>query len=134
MLARRLGGDYGSGWGYLARLYDPVHGDVISNPFDPRWRRWDLFGEIRLPYDFEQLAGSLIPDGASEDRVWNGYAQTLLAAVMGQAHHLGIIDTTELYRLVVSALVEELRRLVEATEAHASSRSTTIACGARSGR
>ena len=105
--------------GYLARFYDPARGDVILNPFDPRSRRWDLFGEIRQPYDFEQLAGSLIPDGAGEDRVWNRYAQTLLAAVMRQAHDLGIRDTRELYRLVVSASVEELRILVEGTAAQA---------------
>lgn len=32
--------------GYLAQFYDPKRGDVILNPFDPRSRRWDLFGEI----------------------------------------------------------------------------------------
>ena len=78
-----------------------------------------MFGEIRQPYDFEQLAGSLIPDGAGEDRVWNCYAQTLLAALMRQAHDLGVRDTIELYRLVLSASMEELRILVEGTAAQA---------------
>jgi type IV secretory pathway TraG/TraD family ATPase VirD4 len=105
--------------GYLLRFYDPDRGDVILNPFDPRSRKWDLFGEIRNPYDFEQLARSLIPDGAGEDRVWNRYAQTLLSAVMRQAHRSGIRDTQELYRLVTAAPVEELRILAEGTPAQA---------------
>ncbi len=105
--------------GYLARFFDPGRGDMILNPFDPRSRKWDLFGEIRHAYDFEQLARSLIPDGAGDDRVWNRYAQTLLAALMRQAHDSGIRDTAELYRLVVSASVEELRLLVEGTAAQA---------------
>jgi len=105
--------------GYLARFYDPQRGDVILNPFDSRSSKWDLFGEIRNPYDFEQLARSLIPDGAGEDRIWNRYAQTLLSAAMRQAHALGLRDTTELYRLVTTAPVEELRLLVAGTPAQA---------------
>ena len=104
---------------YLARFYDPTRGDVILNPFDARSRKWDLFGEIRNPYDFEQLARSLIPDGAGETQIWNRYAQTLLSAVMRQAHTSSIRDTAELYRLVVAAPVEELRTLVEGTAAQA---------------
>lgn len=56
-------------------------GDEILNPFDPRSCRWDLFAEIRQPYDFDQLAHSLIPDGAGEDRIWQQYAQVFLAAL-----------------------------------------------------
>lgn len=105
--------------GYLSRFYGPARGDVILNPFDSRSRKWDLFGEIRNPYDFEQLARSLIPDGAGEDRIWNRYAQTLLSAVMRQAHASGLRDTTELCRLVTAAPVEELRLLVNGTPAQA---------------
>lgn len=48
-------------------------------------RKWDLFGEIRQAYDFEQLARSLIQDGAGDDGVWKRYAQILLATVDGMA-------------------------------------------------
>ena len=105
--------------GYLARFYDTARGDVILNPFDPRSRKWNLFGEIRNPYDFEQLARSLIPDGAGDNQIWNRYAQTLLSAVMRQAQALNTRDTTELYRLLTAAPVEELRLLVEGTPAQA---------------
>jgi len=50
--------------GYLRRFYDLHRGDVILNPFDPRSARWDLFAELRDPYDADQLARALIPDAA----------------------------------------------------------------------
>jgi hypothetical protein len=103
--------------GYFSRFYDPTRGDVILNPFDERSRKWDLFAEIRNPYDFEQLARSLIPDGVGDDRIWQQYGQTFLAAVLRQAYGLGIRDGAELYRLLVSAPLEELRLLLEGTAA-----------------
>jgi type IV secretory pathway TraG/TraD family ATPase VirD4 len=103
--------------GYLGRFYNPDRGDVILNPFDPRSLKWDVFAEIRNPYDFEQLARSLIPEGAGEDRMFRQYAQTFLAAVMRQAHCSGIRESAELYRLLASAPLEELHLLLEGTAA-----------------
>jgi type IV secretory pathway TraG/TraD family ATPase VirD4 len=103
--------------GYLERFYDPERGDLILNPFDSRSVKWDLFSEIRQPYDFEQLARSLIPDGAGEDRVFRQFAQVFLTAAMRQAHGYGVRDSAELYRLLASAPLEELRLLLEGTPA-----------------
>jgi hypothetical protein len=103
--------------GYLARFYDPKRGDLILNPFDSRSRKWDLFAEIKTPYDVEQLARSLIPDQAGGDRSWTGYARTYFTAVTRQAHAQGVRDIGELYRLLVVAPGEELRRLVGGTPA-----------------
>ncbi|MGA8707322.1 MAG: type IV secretion system DNA-binding domain-containing protein, partial [Steroidobacteraceae bacterium] len=102
---------------YLRRFYDAERGDVILNPFDARSVRWNLFGEIRQPYDAEQLARSLLPDPESGDRTWCGYARTLLTAVMRQAHDTGVRNAGELYRLIVMAPVEELRSLCAGTPA-----------------
>jgi type IV secretory pathway TraG/TraD family ATPase VirD4 len=103
--------------GYLARFHDPKRGDVILNPFDSRSAKWDLFGEIKNPYDFEQLARSLIPEGASADPVWQRYAQTFLSAVMREVHGTGVRDIAELYRLLTSAALEELRVMLKGTPA-----------------
>jgi hypothetical protein len=65
-------------------------GDLVLNPFDSRSVKWDLFSEIRNPYDFEQLARSLIPDGAGEDRIFRHYAQTFLTTTLRQAHGSGV--------------------------------------------
>ena len=103
--------------GYLARFHDPKRGDVILNPFDSRSAKWDLFGEIKNPYDFEQLARSLIPEGGSADPVWQRYAQTFLSAVMREVHGTGVRDVAELYRLLTSAPLDELRVMLGGTPA-----------------
>jgi len=103
--------------GYLNRFYDPARGDVVLNPFDERSRKWDLFAEIKNPYDVEQLARSLIPDHDGADRSWRGYARTFFSAVTRQAHEAGIRDLGELYRLLVVADTGELRTLVKGTPA-----------------
>ena len=70
--------------GYLRRFFDASRGDTILNPFDERSVRWDLFAEIKTPYDVEQLARSLIPDHEGSDRSWRGYARTFLSASLAR--------------------------------------------------
>jgi type IV secretory pathway TraG/TraD family ATPase VirD4 len=103
--------------GYLRRFYDADRGDVVMNPFDSRSVKWDLFAEIKLPYDVEQLARSLIPDNDGQDKSWRGYARTFFTAVTRQAHEAGITDVSELYRLLVVAKGDELRALLDGTPA-----------------
>ena len=103
--------------GYMTRFYDPARGDVVLNPFDERSKRWDLFAEIRTPYDVEQLARSLIPDHEGADRSWRAYARTFFAAVTRQAREMGMSDVGELYRLLMIARNDELRTLVDGTPA-----------------
>ena len=103
--------------GYLRRFFDAERGDTILNPFDERSVKWDLFSEIKTPYDVEQMARSLIPDHEGSDRSWRGYARTFLSAVTRQAHAAGVTDTAELYRLMMVADRTELRTLVRGTPA-----------------
>ncbi len=103
--------------GYLRRFYRPERGDVILNPFAATSKKWDLFGEIRTPYDIEQLARSLIPDHEGSDRSWRGYARTFFTAVTRRAHEAGVNDVGELHRLLVVAEPRELRTLLTGTAA-----------------
>jgi hypothetical protein len=102
--------------GYLARFHDPARGDVILNPFDARSAKWDLFAELRNPYDVDELAQAFIPDRGS-DPTWTTFARTLFSAVTGQAQTVGIRDVGELYRLLVVAPKAELVALVAGTPA-----------------
>jgi hypothetical protein len=103
--------------GYLRRFFDRNRGDIVLNPFDERSVKWDLFSEIKTPFDVQQLARSLIPDQGGSDRSWRGYARTFLSSVTRQAHAAGVTDTAELYRLLVVADRTELRMLVKGTPA-----------------
>jgi len=102
--------------GYLRRFYEPAR-DVILNPFDGEARKWDLFGEITNDYDVEQLARSLIPDSGGQDRIWSEYARTFLIGVMQQLMHAQSRDDGDLYRVLKSATLPELRVLLAATAA-----------------
>ncbi|HEY6456126.1 MAG TPA: type IV secretion system DNA-binding domain-containing protein [Steroidobacteraceae bacterium] len=103
--------------GYLRRFFQAQRGDVILNPFEQASMKWDLFGEIRTPYDIEQLARSLIPDHEGLDRSWRGYARTFFTAVTRRAHEAGVDDVGELHRLLVIAEPRELRALLTGTAA-----------------
>ena len=103
--------------GYLSRFYRPERGDVILNPFDRRSAQWNLFAELRNPYDIDQLARAMIPDRAVADPTWINYARTFLGAVTRQMQQAGITDIGELYRLITAAPRDELRPLVAGTPA-----------------
>jgi type IV secretory pathway TraG/TraD family ATPase VirD4 len=105
---------YGS---YSRQFCDPARGDVILNPFDTRAARWDLFAEIIEPHDADQLARSLIPDHDGQDRIWRGYARTLLTAALRQIHRTGERNLGTLYSVLVTANEEDLRDLLEGTPA-----------------
>ena len=102
--------------GYLSRFYNPKRGDVILNPFDARSAKWNLFAELKNPYDVDELAQAFIPDRGS-DPTWTNFARTLFSAVTRQAQVAGIADIGELYRLLVAASKEELQVLVTGTPA-----------------
>lgn len=103
--------------GYLLKFYDPGRGDLILNPFDPRSLKWDLFAELREIYDCQQLARSLIAQGVGDQQIWHEYARTFVSSVLRQAHGSGVRQTAELYRLLVSAPIQELQLLLEGTPA-----------------
>jgi type IV secretory pathway TraG/TraD family ATPase VirD4 len=98
---------------YLKRFYDRYRGDVILNPFESHSVKWDPFAEARSPFDYEELARSLIPDSDDASaREWRGYARTLLSAVIRGCRESGTRDLAELWRLLAVAGVEDVRRVV----------------------
>jgi type IV secretory pathway TraG/TraD family ATPase VirD4 len=104
--------------GYLGRFYNRYRGDVVLNPFEPNSVKWDVFAELRNSYDVEQLAAGLIP--ATEDPAageWRGYARTFLCAVVRRSLGGGLRNVAELWRLLTTASMEELRPIVDGTPA-----------------
>lgn len=103
--------------GYLKRYYDPDRGDVILNPFDPKAHKWDLFGEIEQNYDIDELTLALVPDAGGDDKIWTGYARTLLAELIRQLLDTDRAADKELSRLVHKATDKELRMILKGTAA-----------------
>jgi Type IV secretion-system coupling protein DNA-binding domain len=102
---------------FLSRFYNRGRGDVILNPFDSRSAKWDLFAELKNPYDIDQMARAFIPDRGNADPTWTSYGRTFFGAIVRQARALNGGDMPELYRLLTAAKREELQILVEGTPA-----------------
>ena len=102
----------------FARFHHPDRGGVILNPFDDRSARWGLFAEIEKPYDVEQVARSLISEGADDaSREWRGYARTFLGAILEYCKLEDRHDVAELWRLIAVADTDELKDLLAGTAA-----------------
>ncbi len=77
--------------GERAVVYDPAGDmvshffregqDVILSPFDARGRSWDLWGECKEEYEFDQLAASFIPEQKSNDPFWTQAARLVFSAM-----------------------------------------------------
>ncbi len=102
---------------FLSRFYNRHRGDIILNPFDSRSAKWDLFAELKNPYDIDQMARAFIPDRGNADPTWTSYGRTFFGAIVKQAHALKVKDIGELYRFLTAAKREELQILVEGTPA-----------------
>jgi type IV secretory pathway TraG/TraD family ATPase VirD4 len=102
---------------FLSRFYDRDRGDVILNPFDARSAKWDLFSELKNPYDVDQMARAFIPDRGNADPTWTSYGRTFFSAIVKQARALEVKDIAELYRFLTAAKREELKILLEGTPA-----------------
>jgi type IV secretory pathway TraG/TraD family ATPase VirD4 len=102
---------------YLSAFYETRRADRILNPFDERAARWDLFAEMHVGHDAEQLARSFVPDYEGTDRNWRHYARTFISAVLRQLQAAGEHNLVQLYRLLFLAPAEELRVLLAGTAA-----------------
>jgi type IV secretory pathway TraG/TraD family ATPase VirD4 len=102
---------------YLKAFYDPKRGDQILNPFDSRAARWDLFGEMTTLHDADQLSRSLISDTEGAEASWRNYARVFLTSLLRQLHRVQHDDLGELYRLISTTPVEDLRDLLSDTPA-----------------
>lgn len=104
--------------GYRSRFFNRYRADVILNPFESESVTWNPFLEIDDPYDADQLSAGLIPptdDAASNE--WRAYARTFLTAVLRRCRCEERRSTSELWRLMAVAPVEELRSVVADTPA-----------------
>lgn len=100
--------------GYLANFYDPSC-DLILNPFDKRSALWDLFAEIKTPYDARMVADSLIAAGRPGDE-WPEYARTFVAALLGQCKKKGL-SVADFWNLAMCAPQEVLHEFLAGTQA-----------------
>jgi type IV secretory pathway TraG/TraD family ATPase VirD4 len=98
---------------YLNTFYDPKRGDLILNPFDSRAVRWDLFGEMSVIHDADQLARSLIADVEGPESSWRNYARVFLTSLLRQLHRVKHKDVGELYSLIATTHLAVLEHIAQ---------------------
>jgi type IV secretory pathway TraG/TraD family ATPase VirD4 len=102
---------------YVNRFYDPHRGDQILNPFDSRAARWNLFGEMTTLHDADQLSRSLIAEAEGNEGPWRNYARVFLTSLLRQLHRVKHNDLGELYQLISTTSVDDLREVLVETPA-----------------
>lgn len=85
--------------------------DKSLNPFDVRGISWSPLCEMASAWDAEKVAKSIIPDGHGSEEQWNGYAQTLVAAVLLRVWESDG-NNREVLRLLTRASQAELKQYV----------------------
>lgn len=93
-------------------------GGVLFNPYDKRSINWSPLADIQAPEDCAAMARSIIPDGTGDSSEWNGYAQTLLEAVLEHVWEANG-TTGDILRLATSAGADELRQTLPLGPVHA---------------
>ncbi|MGO9036967.1 MAG: type IV secretion system DNA-binding domain-containing protein [Steroidobacteraceae bacterium] len=104
--------------GYHRAFFDRRRGDLVLNPFEKGSVKWDLFAELKSPYDVEELASGLIPSSSDASASeWRAYARTFVGAVVRGCLAKKRHDCAEFWRLLAVAPSEELQSLVAGTPA-----------------
>lgn len=98
---------------FLARFGRPFH-DVILNPFDRRSPAWNLFRELRKPYDIDKIARSIVPNATdSADQSWHEQARNLIAEIVRVLVREGSMDMASLVWWATQAEDHELATLLK---------------------
>jgi len=102
---------------FLSCFYRP--GDKILNPFDARTEGWSFFNEIRVDYDFERYARSIIqPGNSAESEEWYDYGRLLFHEVARKVNQRNRQPTIhEVFNWTNQQPAEELEAFVEDTNA-----------------
>lgn len=94
----------------ISRFYQP--GDVIMNPFDGRYCGWSPYNELRDPWDADNLARYIIPDGVGSNAAWNSYAQAVVASLLRRCREEGQTRVGNLIYHAIATSAEDLQKFV----------------------
>jgi len=99
---------------FVERFYRPGR-DIILNPFDTRSARWSPWFDVPLDYHYDQIAESVVPDGA-KDPFWAKSARGTLVAVMRTLVHQDRMRLSTLLDIITRSSLKILAQFVENTD------------------
>ena len=105
-----------AGGNFLKAYYNEERHDLILNPLDSRAINWSPLAEIKSVWDVDQIAKSIIPDAEGSGAEWNGYAQTIIAAILKHCWQSNLTNA-DIFKLATVADIKELREIFAGTPA-----------------
>ncbi len=94
----------------ISRFYRP--GDLIMNPFDVRFCGHSPYNELQFPWDADNIARYMIPDGIGSSAAWNAYAQTVAAALLRRCQEEGQTRMGSLIYHALASSAEDLQKFI----------------------
>jgi type IV conjugative transfer system coupling protein TraD len=101
---------------YVERFYRDGR-DVILNPFDQRSPLWKPWNEVRVAYDYANLAEGFVPVMNLKEPFWESGAQIVLEDVMSRLAKLGKDSNRALVHAINVMSLDEIQQLVKALPA-----------------
>lgn len=106
--------------GEFTRLYFRPEKDVILNPFDVRYPGWNVFSEIKMVYEFDQIAHSFCPDSdnaTSNSQFFASGARIVIASVLKKLWQEGRTTTADLVEVLLTLTPVEISDYLKGTDA-----------------
>jgi type IV conjugative transfer system coupling protein TraD len=94
--------------------------DVLLNPFDARCPSWNLWDDCPRAYDYDLVAGALVPDPVNvPDPFWNTAARTTISSLAQAMARQGERDVHRFLELLSTVSLGSLHQYLRGTEAAA---------------
>lgn len=106
--------------GEFTKLYYRPGKDVILNPFDQRYPGWNIFSEIKMEYEFEQISHSICPDPekANANSVYFASgARAVISSVLRKLWKEGRRTTAEAVEVLLTLSPAEIAEYLKGTDA-----------------
>ena len=106
--------------GEFTKLYYRPGKDVILNPFDQRYPGWNIFSEIRMVYEFEQISHSICPnpDNATGNAIYFASgARAVISSVLRKLWNEGRRTTAEAVEVLLTLSPAEISEYLKGTDA-----------------
>jgi type IV conjugative transfer system coupling protein TraD len=106
--------------GDFIRAFYRTDRDVLLNPFDARCPSWNLWDDCPRAYDYDLVAGALVPDPVNvPDPFWNTAARTTISSLAQAMARQGERDVQRFLELLSTVSLGSLHQYLRGTEAAA---------------
>lgn len=107
---------YSSSTEFITSFYNKDK-DIILNPLDNRFPGWNMWGEVKQIYHYDDVATALIPDveNGQNDPIWTNAARLLFADTARTLKQGGDYSTKKLIDTLLAISDEQIKNMLKST-------------------